>query len=94
MEILNPKNTQVSEADFIVVPNDFSSLLGLKTAQEMGLFTINKENFIAEVTSDTSPLGNLAENCEICQLHKPGIRKRHRDNMRKGKPRGAKLASI
>ena len=61
LEILNPKNTQVSEADFIVVPNDFSCLLGLKTVHEMGLFTINKENFITEVTSDTSQLGNLGE---------------------------------
>ena len=71
LEILNSKNTQVSEADFTVGPNDFSCLLGQKTVQEMGLFTINKENLIAEVTSDTSPLGNLAENCETCQLHKP-----------------------
>ena len=94
LEILNPKNTQVSEANFIVVQNDFSCLLSLKTVQEMGLFTINKENFIAEVTSDTSPLGNLAENYETCQLHKPGIRKRHWDIMKNGKPRGAKLASI
>ena len=54
LEILNPKNTQVSETDFIVVPNDFSCLLGFKSVQEMGLFTINKENFIAEVTSDKS----------------------------------------
>ena len=37
----------------------------------MGLFTINKGNFIAEVTSDTSPLGNLTKNCETCQLPKP-----------------------
>ena len=35
LEILNPKNTQVSEADFIVVPNDFSCLLGLKYVQEI-----------------------------------------------------------
>ena len=41
LEVLNPKNAQVSEADFIVVPNDFSCRLGLKTVQEMGLFTIN-----------------------------------------------------
>ena len=59
--ILNPKNTQLCKADFIVVPNYFSVLLGLKTVQEMGLFTINKENFIAEVTSDTSHLGNLGK---------------------------------
>ena len=32
--------------DVIVVLNDFSCLLGLKTVQEIGLFTINKENFI------------------------------------------------
>ena len=56
LEILNPKNTQVSEADFIVVPNDFSCLLGLKTVQEKGLFTINKENFLT-----SSQLGNLGE---------------------------------
>ena len=61
LEILNLKNTQVSEADFIVVPNDFSCLLGLITVQEIGLFTINKENSIAEVTSDTSQLGNLGK---------------------------------
>ena len=54
LEILNPKNAQVSDADFIVIPNYFSCLLGLSTVQEMGLFTINKENFIAEVISDTS----------------------------------------
>ena len=54
-----------SEADFIVVPNDFSCLLGLKTVQEMGLFIINDDNFIAQVSSDTSLLGNLGE----AQLH-------------------------
>ena len=43
LEVLNLKNAQVSEADFTVVPNDFSCLLGLKTVQEMGLFTINDE---------------------------------------------------
>ena len=61
LEILNTKSTQVSEADFIVVPNDFSCLLGVKTVQEMGLFTISKKNFIAEVTSDTNQLRNLDE---------------------------------
>ena len=69
LEILNPKNTEVSEADFIGVPNDFSCLLGLKPAQEMGLFTINKENLIPEVTGDTSQLGNLAkQSCTLIQM--------------------------
>ena len=61
LEVLNPKNAQVSEADFIAVPNDFSCLLGLKTVQEMGLFTINDKNFIAQVNL----LGDLGE----AQLH-------------------------
>ena len=68
LEILNPKNTQVSEANFIVVQNDFSCLLSLNTVQEMGLFTINKENFIAEVSNDTSQLGNLGEAKQSCTL--------------------------
>ena len=68
-EILNPKNTEVSEADFIGVPNDFSCLLGLKPVQEMGLFTINKENLIPELTSDTRQLGNLAkQSCTLIQM--------------------------
>ena len=62
MEILNPKNTQVSETDFIVVPN------GLKTVKEMGLFTINKENFIAEVTSDTSQEVWEKQSCTLIQM--------------------------
>ena len=55
----------VTEADFVVVPNDFSCLLGLKTVQAMVLFTINDDNFIAQVSSDTNLLGNLGE----AQLH-------------------------
>ncbi|PFX14758.1 Retrovirus-related Pol polyprotein [Stylophora pistillata] len=35
--------------------------LGLKTVQEMGLFTINVNNFIAQVTSNGNLLGNLGE---------------------------------
>ena len=61
LQLLNPKNAQVSEVDFIVVPNDFSCLLGLKTVQEMGLFTINDGNFVAQVTSNANLLGNLGE---------------------------------
>ena len=65
LEVLNPKNAQVSELGFIVVPNDLSCLLGLKTMQEMGLFTINDDNCIAQISSDTNLLGNLEE----AQLH-------------------------
>ena len=34
LEILNPKNTEESEADFIGVPNDFSCLLGLNLCKK------------------------------------------------------------
>ena len=91
LEILSSKNTQVIEADFIVVPNDFSCLLGLKTVQEMGLFIINKENFIAGVTSDTSPLGNLAANCETCQLHRPRNQKETKRQHEEGEAPWSKI---
>ena len=42
---MNPNNERVTEADFIIAPNDFSCLLSPKTVQEMGLFTINDVNF-------------------------------------------------
>ena len=60
LDVLNPKNAQVSEADFIVVLNDFSCTVLRPKRQEMGLFTINDDNFIAQVSSDTNLLGNLA----------------------------------
>ena len=45
--------------NFIVVPNGFTNLLGLKTIQELGFITINSECFIAQVK--TPQLGDLGE---------------------------------
>ena len=39
--VVNPCTSVDSEVKFVVVPNGFSSLLGLKTIQELGFITIN-----------------------------------------------------
>ena len=49
----------MTEVKFIVVPNGFTNLLGLKTIQELGFITINKEWFISQTTSPL--LGDLGE---------------------------------
>ena len=48
---------------FAVVSNKLQCLLGLETSQEMGLLTLNREQFISnlKVNSDTDTLGDLGE---------------------------------
>ncbi|CAB3995988.1 Hypothetical predicted protein [Paramuricea clavata] len=65
LKITNPKNEEETVVDFIVVPNDYSCLLGLSTIQQMGLLTINDANFIAHISTDANQLGSLGET----QLH-------------------------
>ena len=65
LKITNPKNEEETVVDFIVVPNDYSCLLGLSTIQRMGLLTINDGNFIAHISTDANQLGSLGET----QLH-------------------------
>jgi hypothetical protein len=65
LKITNPKNEEETVVDFIVVPNDYSCLLGLSTIQQMGLLTINDGNFIAHISTDANQLGSLGET----QLH-------------------------
>ena len=61
LTVSNPKNGEETEVEFIVVPNDYSCLLGLSTIQQMGLLTINDEDFIAKVTKAGSQLGSLGQ---------------------------------
>jgi len=59
---LNVKNPQTGEeyaVNFVVVPNEFQCLLGLKTVQEMNLVTINSEKFIGKVEKDLGDLGEV-----------------------------------
>ena len=48
-----------SEVKFVVVPNGFTNLLGLKTIQELGFITINEECFISQL--EAPQLGDLGE---------------------------------
>jgi transposase InsO family protein len=54
----NPKNDEACQVQYIVVPNSYTSLFGLKTIQDMGLFTIHREKFIAQVETSIA-LGDL-----------------------------------
>ena len=47
--VVNPRTSAKSEVKFVVVPNGFTNLLGLKTIQELGFITINEECFISQI---------------------------------------------
>lgn len=47
LRVASPRTSVQSEVTFIVVPNGFTDLLGLKTIQELGFITINEECFIS-----------------------------------------------
>ncbi|CAB3984641.1 Hypothetical predicted protein, partial [Paramuricea clavata] len=65
LKITNPKNEEETVFDFIVVPNNYSCLLGLSTIQQIGLLTINDGNFITHISTDANQLGSFGET----QLH-------------------------
>ena len=47
--VVNLRTSAKSEVKFVVVPNGFTNLLGLKTIQELGFITINEECFISQI---------------------------------------------
>ena len=55
----NKKTGTTQSVKFIVVKNNLMNLLGSKTIQDMGLITVNKENFISSVKVNN--LGDLGE---------------------------------
>ena len=57
LRVANPRTSVQSEVTFIVVPNGFTDLLGLKTIQELGFITINEECFISQINAPQ--LGDL-----------------------------------
>ena len=57
--VVNPRTRVKSEVKFVVVPNGFTNLLGLKTIQELGFITINEECFISQIKAPQ--LGDLGE---------------------------------
>lgn len=60
LTVINPKSGEEHQVTFVVVPNKYNCLLGLKTIQQLGLITVNNEKFIAKVES-LSTLGDLGE---------------------------------
>ena len=59
LEVTNPHTNEICVATFIIVPNSFQCLLGLKSMKEMGLITIHNDKFVAKVQS--TQLGDLGE---------------------------------
>ena len=59
LRVVNPCASVESEVKFVVVPNGFTYLLGLKTIQELGFITIIKGCFISQITAPQ--LGDLGE---------------------------------
>ena len=51
LRVANPHTSVESEVKFIVVPNSFTNLLGLKTIQELGFITTNEECFISQINA-------------------------------------------
>ena len=51
--IVNPKNLERYLVDFTIVSGDFTRLIGLKTAQEIKLLTVQCENILS--TEDDTP---------------------------------------
>ena len=61
LEVENPKTGRSTLLDFVVVPNNFNCLLGVKSVQEMDLLTINRTNFNLGNISIEQDLGDLGE---------------------------------
>ena len=55
----NPKCNNASEIQYVVVPNDYSSLLGIKAAQDMGLLTVHRDRFVSVGQLQATSLGDL-----------------------------------
>ena len=61
LAMTNPHTDETRETDFVVVPNNYECLLGLKTVQELNLITMNTDKFISKVTiaGTTGDLGEV-----------------------------------
>ena len=57
----NPKNGKSYLIHFTVVGNQYQFLLGQKTCQSLGLITLNKEQFIAQIQKMENIIGDLGE---------------------------------
>lgn len=51
LTVVNPRTNEKHQLRFIVVPNQYTCLLGLEAVQKLKLITINNEKFISSVSS-------------------------------------------
>lgn len=73
LSLKNVKTGQKNEITFVIVPNSFQSLLGLKTIQKLGLITVNQDQFIAKIESSMDR-GDLGEaNLTVDPTVKPKV---------------------
>ena len=63
ISLYNPKNGENHKVHFIVVDNSLDNLLGAETLSRLNLITVNKENFVGNVTStdNTSKVMKLGD---------------------------------
>ncbi|KAL8597750.1 hypothetical protein ACOMHN_001709 [Nucella lapillus] len=75
LELTNPRTGNNFKADFVVVKEDLTTLLGKKTSEDMGLITVHYQNFesIAKVGESTDILSNYADVFSGDQGSLPGI---------------------
>ena len=59
LKVTNPMSDETHSVNFVVVRNEFQSLLDLKTVQALGLVTIHSENLIHLVAKDLGDLGEV-----------------------------------
>ena len=59
LKVINPMSDETHSVNFLVVRNEFQSLLDLKTVQALGLVTIHSENLIHLVAKDLGDLGEV-----------------------------------
>ena len=75
LHLTNPKTGHHFKADFVVVRGDFTTLLGKKTSEDMGLITVHYQNFesISKIEDSTDILSSYADVFSDDQGSLPGI---------------------
>ena len=59
LKVTNPLNNEENDVNFVVVPNGFECLLGLKTIRKLDLITTDSEKFIGKIGKDLGDLGRV-----------------------------------
>ena len=71
----NPKNGKKFKAEFVVVEEDFTPLLGKVTSEKMGLITVHYENFesVSKIVVDADLLSGYSDVFDDDEGSLPGV---------------------